>query len=238
MTQLAGWRFLELGRRIERAIATCRFVAPVRRSPSSTGGARRAARTRRQPDHLPAALRHGGGARAGARSRGARSQQSALGRLSARAASRSISRRCRSAATTAACRRREQIATSLATAVAHRRCRRRSTGDVDRRIEGALMKLVGRDRRPPISRHTSAPRRDWEALGMIYDVRQTTIYHYASPVAYARHVLRLTPIDRTGQRVHAAALDIDPRPDRAARRPRFLRQPHDLDRARSSRTRP
>jgi uncharacterized alpha-E superfamily protein len=26
MTQLAGWRFLELGRRIERAIATCRFV--------------------------------------------------------------------------------------------------------------------------------------------------------------------------------------------------------------------
>src|SRR5262249_37057019 len=24
--QLAGWRFLELGRRIERAIATCRFV--------------------------------------------------------------------------------------------------------------------------------------------------------------------------------------------------------------------
>ncbi len=26
MTQLGGWRFLELGRRIERAIATCRFV--------------------------------------------------------------------------------------------------------------------------------------------------------------------------------------------------------------------
>jgi len=26
MSQLAGWRFLELGRRIERAIATCRFV--------------------------------------------------------------------------------------------------------------------------------------------------------------------------------------------------------------------
>ncbi|MGZ3285754.1 MAG: transglutaminase N-terminal domain-containing protein, partial [Xanthobacteraceae bacterium] len=34
---------------------------------------------------------------------------------------------------------------------------------------------------------------------MIYDVRQTTIYHYASPVAYSRHVLRLTPIDRPGQ---------------------------------------
>src|SRR5499427_5922280 len=26
MSRLAGWRFLELGRRIERAIATCRFV--------------------------------------------------------------------------------------------------------------------------------------------------------------------------------------------------------------------
>src|SRR4029077_13563760 len=47
---------------------------------------------------------------------------------------------------------------------------------------------------------------------MIYDIRQTTTYHYASSVAYARHALRLTPIDRTGQRVHAAALDIDPAP--------------------------
>ncbi len=47
---------------------------------------------------------------------------------------------------------------------------------------------------------------------MIYDVRQETIYHYDSPVAYAHHVLRLTPIDRAHQRVHAAALDITPTP--------------------------
>ena len=47
---------------------------------------------------------------------------------------------------------------------------------------------------------------------MIYDVRQSTIYRYASPVAYAHHVLRLTPIDRDGQRVHAAALDVTPVP--------------------------
>jgi transglutaminase-like putative cysteine protease len=47
---------------------------------------------------------------------------------------------------------------------------------------------------------------------VIYDVRQSTVYHYASPVAYAHHVLRLTPIDRDGQRVHAAALDITPVP--------------------------
>jgi transglutaminase-like putative cysteine protease len=47
---------------------------------------------------------------------------------------------------------------------------------------------------------------------LIYDVRQSTIYHYASPVVYAKHALRLTPIDREGQRVHAAALDIAPVP--------------------------
>jgi transglutaminase-like putative cysteine protease len=47
---------------------------------------------------------------------------------------------------------------------------------------------------------------------MIYDIRQVTTYRYASPVAYARHVLRLTPIDPMGQRVHAAAVDIEPTP--------------------------
>jgi len=47
---------------------------------------------------------------------------------------------------------------------------------------------------------------------MIYDVRQMTAYTYASPVTYARHVLRLTPIDRPRQRVHVAALDVLPTP--------------------------
>ncbi len=47
---------------------------------------------------------------------------------------------------------------------------------------------------------------------MIYDVRQTTTCAYASPVAHARHVLRLTPIHRAGQRVHVAALQIMPEP--------------------------
>jgi transglutaminase-like putative cysteine protease len=49
---------------------------------------------------------------------------------------------------------------------------------------------------------------------MIYDVRQTTSYAYASKVAYAHHVLRLTPIDRAGQRVQATALDVQPAPIR------------------------
>jgi transglutaminase-like putative cysteine protease len=47
---------------------------------------------------------------------------------------------------------------------------------------------------------------------VIYDVRQTTTCAYASPVAHARHVLRLTPIHRSGQRVHVAALQIVPEP--------------------------
>jgi transglutaminase-like putative cysteine protease len=47
---------------------------------------------------------------------------------------------------------------------------------------------------------------------MIYDVRQTTSYSYASKVAFAHHVLRLTPTNSSKQRVHAAALEIEPRP--------------------------
>jgi transglutaminase-like putative cysteine protease len=47
---------------------------------------------------------------------------------------------------------------------------------------------------------------------VIYDLRQTTTCAYASPVAHARHVLRLTPINRSGQRVHVAALQITPEP--------------------------
>jgi transglutaminase-like putative cysteine protease len=47
---------------------------------------------------------------------------------------------------------------------------------------------------------------------MIYDLRQETSYAYGSKVAYARHVLRLMPVERAGQRVHAAALDIEPTP--------------------------
>ena len=47
---------------------------------------------------------------------------------------------------------------------------------------------------------------------MIYDVRQTTICSYASRVAHARHVLRLTPVHRHGQRVQVAALQIVPEP--------------------------
>ncbi|MBS0246554.1 MAG: circularly permuted type 2 ATP-grasp protein [Proteobacteria bacterium] len=38
MTQLAGWRFLELGRRIERAVQTCRFVRAFGAKDTPEGG--------------------------------------------------------------------------------------------------------------------------------------------------------------------------------------------------------
>jgi transglutaminase-like putative cysteine protease len=47
---------------------------------------------------------------------------------------------------------------------------------------------------------------------VIYDVRQLTVCSYATPVARARHVLRLTPMSRDGERVSVAALQIVPEP--------------------------
>jgi transglutaminase-like putative cysteine protease len=71
---------------------------------------------------------------------------------------------------------------------------------------------------------------------MIYDVRQSTTYHYASTVAHAHHILRLTPIDRQDQRALATALTVEPEPvDRREGSDFFgnritwilLEQPHD-----------
>ena len=61
ISQLAGWRYLELGRRIERAIATCRFVRQFAFGPISTEGSTWcwSSPTARSPS---AALRDGGGA--------------------------------------------------------------------------------------------------------------------------------------------------------------------------------
>jgi transglutaminase-like putative cysteine protease len=47
---------------------------------------------------------------------------------------------------------------------------------------------------------------------VIYDVRQTTVCGYATPVSHAHHVLRLTPVSRDGERVQVAALQIIPEP--------------------------
>lgn len=47
---------------------------------------------------------------------------------------------------------------------------------------------------------------------MIYDLRQITVYDYGSVVPFSRHIARMTPVSRRGQRVIAADLDIRPEP--------------------------
>jgi transglutaminase-like putative cysteine protease len=47
---------------------------------------------------------------------------------------------------------------------------------------------------------------------MIYRVRQVTAYSYASPVPFARHLLRLTPVSDHRQAVRTSSITIDPAP--------------------------
>ena len=48
---------------------------------------------------------------------------------------------------------------------------------------------------------------------MIYDIQQTTTYEYAAPVPVAKHILRLTPVDRLSQTVLDFWMEIEPTPD-------------------------
>ena len=45
---------------------------------------------------------------------------------------------------------------------------------------------------------------------MIYDIRLVTLSTYENDVPFARHVLRLTPTQRPGQRVLSFSLDVEP----------------------------
>ena len=47
---------------------------------------------------------------------------------------------------------------------------------------------------------------------MIYDIHQTTAYSYAHPVPVARHIVRMVPVDRPGQRVVASHFTVEPEP--------------------------
>ena len=78
-------------------------------------------------------------------------------------------------------------------------------------IEQIADETVGCDQRG-VSHQQRALGIDVGGAGVIYDVRQTTTCSYATPVAHARHVLRLTPVSRDGERVHVAALQIVPEP--------------------------
>ena len=105
MTQLAGWRFLELGRRIERALLTCRLTRAFAQPGAADGGLdvllelADSQISYRQRYVMIAALAPVD------RSRHARSEQSALGGVSARSHRDPSRARCRSAAPAAGCRR-------------------------------------------------------------------------------------------------------------------------------------
>ncbi|MCB4770506.1 transglutaminase family protein [Ancylobacter sp. Lp-2] len=47
---------------------------------------------------------------------------------------------------------------------------------------------------------------------MKYDIHQTTAYIYASPVPVARHIVRMVPVSRPGQRVTDSHISVDPEP--------------------------
>ena len=203
MTQLAGWRFLELGRRIERAILTCRLVRcfapsrrarrrprmccsnwPTARSPigSATSWSRRARRSSIWSCSIPTIR--------------ARSRSSST-------ASRRILPPCRDAAPPAGCRR-----CSRSPPRSQRACAPSTRPPIDEAlivdIEQSLMKLSDAITAAYLTTQR-ALRSGVGGAGVIYDVRQTTTCTYASPVAHARHVLRLMPIR-------------PPRPARACRR--------------------
>ena len=104
----------------------------------------------------------------------------------------------------------QQIAASIAT-----RLRTVDAAAIDEAlivdIEQSLMKLSDAVTAAYLSNNERSES-DLGGAGVIYDVRQTTTCAYASPVAHAHHVLRLTPINRDGQRVQVAALQIVPEP--------------------------
>ncbi len=56
MNRGAGWHLLDMGRRVERAINTCRFARDFAGGSGSADGLERAARADRLADHLPLAL--------------------------------------------------------------------------------------------------------------------------------------------------------------------------------------
>src|SRR6202035_4707736 len=172
---------------------------------------RRAARARRQPDQLSAALCDDRGAGAGHRSGHARYEQSALGDLSARP------HRGSSRGATAAKFHRPPVAGAADRRVdrdpaAHRR-RRQDRRCLDHGHRALADEAVGCDQRG-LPDQQRAIRFHLGGAGVIYDVRQITTCAYASPVAHARHVLRLTPVSRDGERVHVASLQIVPEPVR------------------------
>ena len=209
MTQRAGWRFLELGRRIERALVTCRLVRSFAYGASMEGGLDLLLEladsqiTYRQRYLMVAAL-------APVVDlimldpNNPRSVMFQLDRIEAHLAA--LPKRSGAGRLSPV----QQIAASIAT--------RLRTAEATA-IDDSLLTRGGADLDETVGRNQCGLSDQQRALrfrvggaGVIYDVRQTTMCGYASPVAHARHVLRLTPVHRDGQRVHLAALQILPEP--------------------------
>ena len=211
MTQLAGWRFLELGRRIERALLTCRLVRCFAESGAPDGGLdvllelADSQISYRQRYVMIAAL-------APVIDlvmldpNNPRSVIFQLDRIEVHLGA--LPRRN----TTGRLSPVQQIAASIAT-----RLRTADAAKIDDAlimdIEHVADEAVGCDQRG-LSDQQRAFRFHLGGAGVIYDVRQITTCAYASPVAHARHVLRLTPVSRDGERVHVASLQIVPEPVR------------------------
>ena len=117
MNRGAGWRFLDMGRRIERGINTCRFTRTPGRRRRHHRRPRPAARPGRQPDHLSRPLSGRPGPDAGARHGDARPLQHPLAGLPGVRRSRTTWPRCRPCRTTACWRSRPSILLPLATEV-------------------------------------------------------------------------------------------------------------------------
>ena len=195
MTQLAGWRFLELGRRIERAIETCRFVRQFADAPAPDG--RLDVLLELVDSQITYRQRY---VMIAARApvidlvmldpSNPRSVAYQLDRIEAHLAALAEPSRRRPALAGAADRglRRDRAA--------HRR-RRQFDEALIIDIENALMRLSEAIARV-LSHAQRAIRVRMGGARVIYDIRQTTTYAYASPVAHAHHVLRLTPINRSG----------------------------------------
>ena len=230
MSQLAGWRYLELGRRIERALATCRFVRQFAFGADLDGALD--VLLELADSQITYRLRYVMVA--------ARAPVIDLVALDPNNPRSIVFQLARIETHLAALPKRgdenrlsppEQIATALATPDANRRRRARSTTDAAVDVEAALMKLSDVVASTYFTTH-AALGSGMGCARMIYDVRQETTYHYASTVAYARHVLRLRLIDRPRSAGAGGGARCRPDAGRAPRRAGFLRQPHDLGRAR------
>ncbi len=155
--------------------------------------ARRAARDRRQPDHLSHPLRDAGGARACARSRPARCWQSARARLPGRRVRHSLS----SLPGHAPAGILAPPTGSPRALPRNWRPRDAATLDADTIIgyEQTLMRISDEIALAYFT-HRRPSQRSRAETSLALRHRQVTEYSYASPVPFARQVLRLLPVDR------------------------------------------